>query len=430
MKTIIDLFTKNLGWKLVSLLISVTLWFVGMNINNPTRTDTFEVPLTIQGADMLVDDRLVLLNEADLLTQTISVRIRATRDDLLNLEREKRFMKAYIDLRPIDVTFGSRVGEYLPVTVEVDLPPSLNSSRARFDIIGITPNKADILLDKFVTQQHKVMAYPLGDVMDGYVAMSPIVVPDYVSVSGAKTILDTIETVRVDVNTKDASNDVTQKSKPIVYDTNKQDISAVTLSTELVEVSIPIHKLAKIDILPRIVGTLPAGYKVTNIIVEPSYLEVVGSQEEIDAMPTIDLEAISLDRTYATITREFDLRAYLMATNLTIRNGTPYIAQVTIEIDRDVTKDFKLSSRRIKVTGSPESYELPSEVTVKLKGPAAAIDSIKESDLNVSADLTGLAEGVHSVGLNVNFVEGLAYEAFLNDVSNVSDKISVKINQP
>ena len=55
-----ELFTKDAGWKLLSLGIALFLWFIVINIENPVETRTFNVSIDILSEEALSDSGFII----------------------------------------------------------------------------------------------------------------------------------------------------------------------------------------------------------------------------------------------------------------------------------------------------------------------------------------------------------------------------------
>ena len=56
-------FTKDIGWKLLSLAIAVALWFMVINTENPLETRSYTASVQIQNEESLFERVYVVVNE-------------------------------------------------------------------------------------------------------------------------------------------------------------------------------------------------------------------------------------------------------------------------------------------------------------------------------------------------------------------------------
>ena len=66
MKKFQELLTKDLGWKLLSIAIAATMWFMVINITQPVDTRSYSRPLTLENMDTLTSRGLTVGNAEEL----------------------------------------------------------------------------------------------------------------------------------------------------------------------------------------------------------------------------------------------------------------------------------------------------------------------------------------------------------------------------
>ena len=58
--------SKNFGWKLFSLVCAIILWFIVMNIINPTEIQTYSVNVTLENEDKLNEKGFTVMNKEEI----------------------------------------------------------------------------------------------------------------------------------------------------------------------------------------------------------------------------------------------------------------------------------------------------------------------------------------------------------------------------
>ena len=82
MKKFQELLTKDLGWKLLSIAIAATMWFMVINITQPVDTRSYSRPLTLENMDTLTSRGLTVGNAEELKNTKITVKVKAQRTAL------------------------------------------------------------------------------------------------------------------------------------------------------------------------------------------------------------------------------------------------------------------------------------------------------------------------------------------------------------
>jgi hypothetical protein len=106
LKKISNFTIKELHWKILSLAIAFVLWLVVMDTQDPVSSLPIRVDVKIDNIDVLKNNGLVLANEAEILSETIQVTVRAKKSSLNNLIKYKKDFTASINLEDVDIKFG------------------------------------------------------------------------------------------------------------------------------------------------------------------------------------------------------------------------------------------------------------------------------------------------------------------------------------
>ena len=395
MKKIHEWFFRNLVWKLVSLIFAFILWFVCLNVNNPVDSKIFTLNLQLENQDLISND-FVLMNKDELENKSISVRVRTNNNTLTELSRQvNRNFRAYVDLEPVNLY--QSIGEVQSVKVEIEIP----LADTEYDITYQSLSKVDVVIDQYMSQEFNVEVNRLGEPTEGYIVGKTELDPATVEIYGAKTILDQIESVYVQVDLSSAVDNVSIESAvPIVYDKSGKDItSLVKLSTNSVFINVPVSQYSKINIdTPRITGNVADGYLVTNVSKSIDFVEIVGTREEIAKITSITLPAINVSNATENKVEVFDVRNYLGDANVEIRNQTPYEVTITVEIQKVEIREIQIPVERLQIIGMSSNFTLPpADIPLTIRGTEAAVSEAEEKGLYGTLDLAGLSPGTHEV---------------------------------
>ena len=119
MKKFQELLTKDLGWKLLSIAIAATMWFMVINITQPVDTRSYSRPLTLENMDTLTSRGLTVGNAEELKNTKITVKVKAQRTALDRLSQNPDWITASVDLSELAYAVnGDSVA--LPVNVSID----------------------------------------------------------------------------------------------------------------------------------------------------------------------------------------------------------------------------------------------------------------------------------------------------------------------
>ena len=128
-------------------------------------------------------------------------------------------------------------------------------------------------------------------VEDGYVAGTPVVKPNKVTITGGKDVMDQISYVRAIVELDDFITETVEKSAIItVLDANLNKLN-VTVEQETVRVSIPIKKANKtvpIEIVRK--GSSPTGVTIDSITLDKNEATISGSEDILNKTENVRVE--------------------------------------------------------------------------------------------------------------------------------------------
>lgn len=403
-KTVFEFIFRDIKWKLLALGLAFVLWFIGMNVNNPVTTRSFNRYLTLSHREMLERNNVVILNESQLSAMSIDIGIKATKNELDVLNTKSGSIVASVDLRAIDTSMVLQSDKPVVVSLEVDVDILLPG----YERVNRIPNSVDVVLDKYVQQTRPVLSYAVGEVKDGYELQQVKGAYETVQISGARSDVDKVQTVRVQVNIQDADANINRVERLVAYDVNDNDITG-TVELSVQEMNVHVS-LLPYKTIPLAVSTsninMPAdGYTVTNVEIEPQSIQIVGTAEVLEAMRELTLEGINLRNQSESFSTVLDIRQALDGTGATLKHGEPTEATVTVKLERRIIKEIQFPIAEIRTVGSPAGASVSilneGSVAISVLGTETAIAALTADRLNVQLQLYGLDSGDHSVPLNI-----------------------------
>lgn len=403
-KKIKDFFTINLYWKALSVLMAVVLWFIVMNINNPTEIKTFTLNVSLVNEEKLLENNIIVLNMQELQNQKAEIKIKGSRTTLdeLNKKINKENIKLIIDLEQFSTY---KIGEE-PLETTVNLKPdmpNISYPNNNFEIVSFSPVTANVYLDKVVTVDKPIKTKVLGKVKDGYIASNPELETQSIAITGAKSIVDSIEGVYAEVDLNNQTSNIDTEVEPVAYDKDGKKVEGIIYSTDKINVKVPITLQGTIRILsPNLVGAMPNGYMVSNVYYEPKTIEVVGSSKNIKDLTSITLPDIDISKLEKSITYTYDISPILEENNLVLKNGSSNI-QISIDIIKSEEKTFHIPTKNITINGYNEEFlvDMPDSFSVNLIGKPEDFKNIDENMLKASINISNLSEGIHSVKVDM-----------------------------
>ncbi len=399
-------FTTNIIWKILSLAIGISFWFIGINIYNPYKSTVVQVPLTIYNESKLSDSGIVLKNKESLYARTLSVKVRGRAIDIDNFKAS--MVVASINLGLMEHLTLTTRDTPTPTTVTVTVPPNFE--------VESYPHTVDIVLDNIKEQRQKISVdYGNTEPAAGYRAGDTYVVtPEYVTIRGAQSDITGIKKAEVIVDITGAKKDIATTAPIKIYDYDGYDITSnFTLNVSEVNVTIPIYKQSRIPIVtatPAYKGEPAPGFGVSVVTWEPKYIDIIGSEEEVEKIKNIELEPIDVTGATADVSQTFLAWSYLSTKVFVAANGGTNEITATVSIEEVVTKTVSVDVNKILVLNeTPFDFESDT-VEFTVRGIKSLMEGYDGSTLIPTMNLAGLEPGEHEVILQGKLPAGISFE--------------------
>lgn len=369
----------NLFTLLLALTLALIIWTSAAQTEDPIRTRFLQVPITYLGQP--ANSTLVRGN----ISNVVQVRIEGP-DSLLD------------ELVPDDFTATVDLSQ-VPFGETTRVPVDVVSSEAGVEISFVTPDEVEVLLEEEVTRNIPVELDIRGTPGRGHTQGEALIEPPEITVSGPASRVNALDFALVTTFLNNAVETTTDVQQPIFYDVQGRVASTngLELSTQTVEVTIPIEESAGFG--EKVVNVVwsgePAeGYRLLAVTADPPSVLVEGRPTQVNLLSRVNTEEIDI----TGLTESFEQRAVL-----DLPNGisvSPEQASVTVRFQIEpilTTSTFNRVPELIGLQRGLQATLVPDEVRVVLFGPLPVLDALREQDIEVTLDLTGLGIGIHSV---------------------------------
>jgi YbbR domain-containing protein len=157
---------KNLGLKVVSLLLACVVWFiVSAPRREPVRERIVTAPLSLVG----MPSTLVITTD---LPSAVAVRVRGRANDLRTLAA------ASLEV-PVDLSWAQQSGD-----IEITLRPQLINVPPEIEVVSIVPNKIHFRIEQLRQRALPIRPFLVGDPPAGYQIGEATTDPPLALVSG------------------------------------------------------------------------------------------------------------------------------------------------------------------------------------------------------------------------------------------------------
>lgn len=367
--------TNNLGLKILALFVSVGLWIIAININDPVSENTYTVNVTLQNSGVLSSAGKYF--EVKDNSDRIKVVVRGTRTAL------SQFNQA-------DIVATADMSK---ITEDNLVPIELSTTKQSDKIEGIRSESqyVKLALEDVRRLQMPIEVKVLNDPADGYILGATQTSQNVVILSGPESIINQVESAAVEIDVSGATTDV-KISLPIHLYSEEDDIidtSKVNMSVQEISTTASILQKAVVPLIAIPQGTPTQGY-VLNGIIEglPTEITIAGKSNIVSKIPYIDIsESLDVNDIYQDTSYEININDYLPdGVSLVGTVGNNGILDISVGVDKESEKTIVLDPEAIQVIGVPEGFsatvsDLENDVEVSVSGLKSLLDAVDESKL-------------------------------------------------
>ncbi len=387
---------RNIGLKVLSVLIAILIWWLVANINDPVKTERFSgIPVEIINEDVLTDLGYAYeVVEGDTVTITVEGKTSVV-DNLSasDFEAVADFSKlSEVDAVPIDVS----VKKY--------------SSQLELSLGNV--NTMIIKKDAVVSVSVPVNVVLNGETAGGYAVGSTSGRPNLVKVTGPENLLSGAKEVRAEVNISGIAEDMTTTVEPVLYDAEGNEISStqIDMDTQQIEVSVNVWKTKLVNVELEADGSPAEGFGVAAFDYEPKTMTVAAPDDILDDLFTITLPAFSLSGLSDDYEMDIELTEDLLPDSVVWADDVNDIkAKVTIEPISSRNLTFSKSAIRVKgKKNRTVNFDRSNQYSISIEGCESIVKGVSVSDFDPWVEVGDLDEGEHTVRLHVKEVEGVS----------------------
>lgn len=268
-------YSNNLIIKIVCLFLAIFLWSFVMENKNPVVTkDIPVISVEYRGVDKLREDGRVIISPK---AATISMRVEGRRSTITKMKNSE--IKAFVDVKSIKVD-----SETLPI--ELGLPQGVNVVDQSDETLLVKTETVDTV--KFPIRIMKV-----GDLPDNVEVDSIKLDPQDITVSGAKTYLNSIDYASVKIDQSNIDKDI---NLDLPINLSLKDDAAksfLTKSSESCKVIIDVLLKKDVEIKP-VVTNIPNGLNVAKITFSRPTVKIKGQDDIIKSHSHVTTKPIDL----------------------------------------------------------------------------------------------------------------------------------------
>lgn len=364
-----NLFTKNLGLKILSVLAAFVLWLVVVNVDDPVISKTYtSVPVEILNDDALSQQGKCYEVVGD--SDSINVVVTAHRSVIDGLSRD--YIKATADLKNI--------------TSMDTVPIEVRSVRYSDRIESVSTRNANLKLniENLIKKEVAVSVGYEGEPADGYVLAGVENALSTITVRGPESLVSLVDKVMAIADINGINRDFTVTEPLYPYDAENKIIEdeRVRLSRTVTEIKYIIYATKEIPVSSGFSGTPAPGFGTTGaVMAEPSSVVIAGKGENYEDMEVVYVspDRVSVEGATEDVTTVVNISDYLPTGVKFVDPEFDQNVRITVGIAMNQKKVIDVPLSNITINNLPEGYiasiaEPGPTIPVEIQGIGDAFD--------------------------------------------------------
>jgi YbbR domain-containing protein len=387
-----QIFYKNAGYKLLSIILALLGWCAIMNASDPSVTVTIKNVYVAKHNESAVTDENMIYEVAS--GETITVSVTGPRSVVQTLTASD--LDAYIDLTELSITNAC------PIHVSL-----VNSDVAKSAEITSKSEEVVILnLEAMTTENKQIQVVLNGDAADGYYAAETTANPNLIEVYGSETQVSSIEKfiANVDISGKSSSFSTTADIVAVDVNGNELDMSKFDINgNKSVDIDVVLYKTKNINVVINADVDAEYGFAYTSIEQAPSSITIAGPADVINTITEIEIP-YSAHGLKETLNDSISINDYIPEACYLV-SDTDFVS-ITIPVSiMDSKRTVSTSLNNIQIKNIPDGFKvtnLNSVVNIDIWGIEGDVENINVKNLNFSVDLSGLsAAGAYDLPISM-----------------------------
>lgn len=376
-------------FQLISIVFAILLWSYVRSEVDPERTIVYKnMDVSVENLAELKENNLsVIISEKP----TTDVTLRGRQSVISKLDRTD--VKASVDLS------GYVIGDHkIPIKVQVDSTNVIVESK--------NPSNVSVKVDENISKQLEVDLKIKGNPAENFV-LGNIKQAEFVTVSGAKTYVDSIDKIIAVANVSNKKESSVMSIPIIAYDKEGNEIENIEIEPEKIDFEIPILKTETVPVKLNVVGEVPEGVDSKKFSIYPDSVSIKGNTAVINKITEISTTPITVEE---LMSGQIPVEVEMPNGISLVDNDVKFIASASEIVLEE--QEVKIPIKNIKILNLDTKLEFIEDVetvdsidiTIVAKDPSSR-EVLNVEDVTASMDFLNLKAGKHEIQININLPE-------------------------
>ncbi len=356
---------SDLLLKIVSLILSFSLWIYIINVENPIKTmKVYNVPVRLENLENISEQGLALLPNQDIM---VTLTVKGPASEVYRSVASNFRVVANLDDLPLKAGINEVPIEITSYPADLDVTPSSNV-------------KAIVYLDDYLEREVPIVSQFDAVAADGHYVAGTTFNPASVMVKGPAQYVNQVKALAARGQREGLEENYKEILSLVAIDEKDQVVNHVQFSPLYVEMNIEVFSTKSVPIVVDTAGEVPEGFELLSTSVAPATILIAGP-----------------DSLLTQINESGDhLKRLVIPEGIIAVEGNSS-ATVSLVLEAFETRTI---SKRVTTIGMGEGLSVTlstNSVNIVVSGPQSALDEITEESITAEIDLTGLQPGEYDL---------------------------------
>lgn len=375
-----DFFFNKISTKIIALIVTLGIWMVFSNIEDPEQTKSYTVPVKVTNVELLETNDQYYETTGE---ENVTFRVTAARSILEKLNNGD--FVATADLKYLE---------------DGRIPINITANRFANSISIISATQYYYVeIGDIVTKTFPIEVQIKGEPTSPYVVSEVMVDPAETTITGPLKVVDNITRVTAEVDATAKDRDVTANASIHYLDENGMpvDTSELTLRNVSAAVNVQILYTKELYFTISPSGELEEGLFLREIKRDKDSVVVKGRPEILNSLTDISIpeNIIDLSAISDTTSMVVDINPYLPS-GVTLADPADGQLEITLDVAAEEVREYKLATSDIELKNLPGGYKVKFDkpsFTATICGAEGTLDALDTDDIKCTLDCTDILKG-------------------------------------
>lgn len=408
--------THNLGLKLVSLMLAFVLWYLVVQINDPTDSVSFSnVQVKLVNTELLEQTGKVY----EVLDDTDKVRVKVYAPKSVISQIRETDIVAEADV--------SKLTEINTIAINYDV------ENATVERIESNQEVVRLNVEEKTSKWIRLVNKTVGEVADGYMIYNTSLDQTNIEISGPESAVSQVEYAGVDMGVAGATTSLSANVDIQLFDAEDKVVDQDNIKKNVNSAYMTVEVLAtkEVPVEVKFSGQAAEDYMATGVV-ESSMTSVVLAAKpsvlENISVITIPEERLDITGASSNVEEVINLKDYLPDNVKFANKSFNGKITATVYVEPIVSRDLEVPIENIAFIGLPENFEVewPADVenySLTIYGLWEYINSVQQETITGYVDVAAymaeknmeeLVQGEYIIPVTFNHTEDFSVDEELN----------------